>query len=131
MESGYGLRIKHFRSSGFDISAIPGTRSRALDIGSLEVAKCDTPLENGCDHGGHNRIDRNFGNSAFQNLGDRKVEELDARVHEIVKPKIPFSGKGCGRVRRPCAGGVFGKGPMYRVHWVSVKAERTILVLRI
>jgi hypothetical protein len=30
-----------------------------------------------------------------------------------------------------CVGGVFGKGHVYRVHWVSVKAERTISVLRI
>jgi hypothetical protein len=98
VESGCGLRVTCFESLGFDILAIPGTRSRALEIGSPEVAKHDMPSKKGCDHGGRNHIDRNFINSAFQNSGDRKVEELDARVHEIAKPEIPFLRKGRGHV---------------------------------
>ena len=39
--------VTRFRSSGFDILAIPGTRSRALDIESPEVAKHDIPSELG------------------------------------------------------------------------------------
>jgi hypothetical protein len=37
--------VTHLGSSRFGISAIPGTRSQALNIESPEVAKLDVPLE--------------------------------------------------------------------------------------
>jgi hypothetical protein len=60
-----GTAVIHFGSLGFDISAIPGIRSQALDIESPKVAKCDIPSELGCGHGGRNRIERNFNILAF------------------------------------------------------------------
>jgi hypothetical protein len=80
--------------------------------------------------------------SAFQHSRDQKVEELDTRVCEIVKLEISFFEKGRGHVWRLCAGessclvhvcvgGFYGKGPMDQIHVVPVRAERTILVLRI
>ena len=60
--------VTRFRSSGFDILAIPGTRSRALDIESPEVAKRDIPLELGCGHGGNGHMDRDVGQGLVADL---------------------------------------------------------------
>jgi hypothetical protein len=68
---GVGQRSYILAVQGFDISAIPGTRSQALDIESPEVVKRDIPSELGCGHGGCNRIDQNFDILAFRHSGDR------------------------------------------------------------
>jgi hypothetical protein len=82
-----------FRQFGIHISAIPGTRSQALDIESPKVTKRDIPSELGCGHGrshGQSHRPLNFGISAFQSSGNRRVKKLDIRTPEITKPKIPF-----------------------------------------
>jgi hypothetical protein len=80
----------HFSISGFSISGILKTRSGAQSVESFKVMKCEIPSELGCGHGGCNCIDWNSGISSFQHSGDQESKELDARVCEIMKPKISF-----------------------------------------
>jgi hypothetical protein len=61
-----------------------------LGVRNPEVVKHDVGVEKGCSHGGRNRIDWNFGISAFQSSGNRRVKKLDIRTPKIAKPEIPF-----------------------------------------